>query len=86
MKTFHGLPLNVTLAESALRLGLLVPSGILAIVAIIFLHTFVFLIIPPYLLFTSITSYSPLKHLYRKIRHTPVFTNYNDPILSSDLL
>jgi hypothetical protein len=86
MKGFHGLPLNITFAESVLRFGLLIPAGIIAVAGIVALHTFVFLIVPPYLLFTSLTSYGPLKHLYRKIRHIPVFTDYNDPILSSDLL
>jgi hypothetical protein len=86
MKTTTGIPLNVTMEESFLRLMLIVPAGMLAVTGIVLMHTYLLVLLPFYLLATGLTSYSPLKHLYRVMMHKPVFTAINDPVLSSDLM
>ena len=86
MKTRGGVPLNVGLFEAVARLFLMIPTGGLAVVAVIYLHTYAFLFVPLYFMATGLTYYSPVKHLYRLILHKPVFTGKNDPVLSSEVM
>ena len=86
MKTRKGIPLNVGMFESMTRLMLILPTGPLAVLAVIFLHTYVFLLVPSYLIATALTYYSPIKHLYRIAMHKPVFTGNNDPVLLSSVM
>ena len=85
MKTRSGLPLNIKPFESLIRLVLIIPVGALVVLAVIFMHSYVLIPIPGYLLFTGLTSYSPIKHVFRLIMHKPVFQDAGNPVLASDL-
>jgi len=85
-KTKKGIPLNIGFKEALARIILMVPAGALSVLAILYTHFILFILIPPYLLFTGLTQYGPIKHLYRLIRHKPVYTGENDPILQSEVL
>jgi len=86
MKTARGIPLNIRFLESLLRILLIIPTGGLAVLAVVFIHGYIFLLIPPYLLATGLTNYSPIKHMFRLIMHTPVFTGSTDWLLSSPVM
>ena len=86
MKTRTGIPLNIGLFEAIARLLLIIPAGGLAVLGIIYLHTYIFVLVPPYLLASGLTYYSPIKHLFRIAMHHPVFISYNDPVLSLEVM
>jgi len=86
MKTRKGIPLNIGLFESIARLILIIPTGPLAVLGVIYLHTYVFLLVPAYLIFSGLTNYSPIKNLYRVAMHKPAFTGNNDPVLLSEVM
>ena len=83
MKQNKGIPLNIEILETIGRLLLMIPTGILAVLAITTIHTYIFIPIPVYLLITAVTRYAPIKHLFRIITHKPVFTDNNVSILLS---
>jgi len=86
MKTERGISLNVTFLEAMTRILLIIPAAPLAVLAVIYLHTYLFLVVPGYLLATALTYYCPIKNLYRIAMHQPSFTGANDPILSSEVM
>jgi len=86
MKTRKGIALNVGILEAITRLLLIIPAAPLAVLAIIYLHTYIFLLVPAYLIATGLTYYSPVKNIYRIAMHLPSFTDGNDPILSSNVM
>lgn len=86
MKTRKGLPLNISFFEAIGRLILIIPTGPLAVLGIVYLHTYIFLLVPAYLIGTALTYYSPIKNVYRIARHQPAFTGNNDPVLLSEVM
>lgn len=86
MKTTIDIPLNIGLFEAITRLLLVIPVGPLAMLADLYLHTYIFVLVPMYLIASRLTYYSPIKHLFRLAMHHPVFEDKNDPILSSKVM
>jgi hypothetical protein len=60
---------NISAVEAAIRFILIIPAGMLGVAAAVYMNTYIFMLLPCYLLITGLTYYSPVKHLYSIIRH-----------------
>ena len=85
MKAIKEVSLNIGFLEGTIRVLLLIPTGGLAVLAVVCLHTYIFLSVPPYLLATALTKYGPVKHILRILKHKPVNTNDNGHISLTNL-
>ena len=76
MKIRNEIKLNVSLVESAFRLILIMPAGMIGIAAAVWTGNLLLMILPFYLLVTGLTYFCPVKYLYTTIVRSITVSHY----------
>lgn len=73
MKSKNEFKVNISIMESMYRLLLILPAGMFGVYAAVMMNSYIFMLLPFYLLVTSLTYYSPVKQLYTSLIHRSLF-------------